>query len=118
MTRPRYPPLRSSSEFLEKLFCGSALAGQEFLPTLGDVGADLRIVEFKVVLELIDVHEAGERDAVLLEDDVRLAEVDPLHDGAEAVPSLGEGETFNPRTRLRGFDGYQLLWTDFPKLAS
>jgi len=37
------------------------------------MGTDLRIVEFEVALELVDVHEAGERDSVPLEDWV------PLH---------------------------------------
>jgi hypothetical protein len=68
-------------------------------------------VEIEVVLELVDVHEAGEGDAVLLEDHVLLVEVDALDDGTEGVPSLGEGETLDSRTWLWCSDGYQLLST-------
>jgi hypothetical protein len=98
-------------KFFEKLLCGPTLACEKLLATLGNVRPNLRVLEVEVVLEFIDVHEAGQRDPVLLEDDVRLAEVDPLHDGAETVSRLGEGEMFNHRTQLRRFNGYQLLST-------
>ena len=78
-------------------------------PVLGgaspDVGLDLGVAELEVVLELVDVHDPGERDAVLLEDHAFLVQVDALDDGAEGVPGLGEGKTLNHGTWLEGFNG-------------
>ena len=98
-TPPNLPVFRRLRlKLSQKLARRSALAGEKLLPALGDVSADLRILELEVVLELVNIHDAGERDAVLLEDHILLVQVHALHDGAERVPGLGEGETLDHRT--------------------
>ena len=78
-------PLGFPAKFIEEFLDGANLARQELLAAPGDIGPDLRILELEVVLELADVHDPSERDAVLLEDHVFLVQVDALDDGVEGV---------------------------------
>ena len=82
---------RARCELLEKLLGRPALAGEVFLVALADVLPDLRVPALEVILELVNVHQARDRDAVLFEDDVLLVEVDPLDQGAEVYAGLGQG---------------------------
>jgi hypothetical protein len=91
---------------------GAALSGLKFSPALRDVSPDLGIAHLQIVLELVDVHQAGQRDAVFLEDDVLLVDMHALDDGAEGVARFAEGEALDRRTRLRGSDSSQLLSGD------
>jgi len=77
------------SEFSENLLGRPALPGQILLVALFDMGANLGVLEFEVVLKLIDVHEASDWDAVLFEDDVFLVEMDPLDQGAKIDAGFG-----------------------------
>ena len=90
------------SEFLEELRCWATLAGEVLLVARADVGADLWIPNLEVVLELVDVHEANDRDAVLFEDEVLLVEADSFDYGAQIHSGLCQGESLN-------HDGFGLL---------
>ena len=61
-------PFRLRVELLQELLERPALAREEILTTLGDVRPNLGVLEFEVVLELVNVHDAGDGDPVLLED--------------------------------------------------
>ena len=58
------PP--SVSDLGDEVLNRSALSSQVVLVTLSDVLADLGVTELKVVLELINPHDAGNGNAVLL----------------------------------------------------
>jgi hypothetical protein len=78
------------AEFLEELPGWSALAREVFLVALSDMLADLRVLQFEVILELVDVHEPGHWDTILFEDDILLVEVDALDDRTEVDSGLCE----------------------------
>ena len=59
--------------------------------------ADLRVLEFEVVLECINIHEAYDGDTVLLENEVLLIEVDQLYQGPEMDAGLDDRETVKQR---------------------
>jgi len=57
------------TEFLK----GSTLACEIFLIALADVLAHFAVLELQVVLKLVNIHHASDRDAVLLKDEVFLS---------------------------------------------
>jgi hypothetical protein len=89
------------STFGAELFEGPTLPGEVLLVALSDMFADLGILQFEVVLELVDVHEPSDGDTVLFEDDILLVEMDALDHRAEVNSGLGERQTLNDdRTTL------------------
>ena len=65
-----------------------AFAGEVLTIALPDVSANLRIAQLEVVLELVDVHDAGDGNAIFLEDEVLLVETNPLDHGAKVDARL------------------------------
>jgi len=65
-----------------------AFAGEVLTIALPDVSANLRIAQLEVVLELVDVHDAGDGDAIFLEDEVLLVETNPPDHGAKVDARL------------------------------
>ena len=81
---------------LPKKFLGrQRFSIQMLLVTLSDLFLDFRVLELEVILELVDIHEAGDRDTVLFENDVLLAEVDPFDHRAEVNTSFGDWQAVN-----------------------
>ena len=52
-------------------------------------------MQLQVVLELVGVHDADDRNAVLLDDELLALDVRPLRDGAEVDAGLGDGQSLN-----------------------
>ena len=84
-------------EFGQELVRGAALSGEVFLTAGVDMRTDFRVLEFEIVFKLIDVHKTGNRDAILLQDDVFLVKVHPFNHGSEVNARLSNGETVNYR---------------------
>ena len=96
-------------ELLEQVRSGAALAGSVLLAALADVLADLGVSQLEVVLEFVGAHEAGDGNAVFLEDHVLPFEMDALYDRAEIDASFGDGKAMNHRRSgsFRGFAGHE-----------
>ena len=52
-------------------------------------------MQLQVVLELVGVHDADDRNAVLLDDELLALDVRPLRAGAEVDAGLGDGQSLN-----------------------
>jgi len=99
-SRPATPLRRPSlplAEFLEEFLGRAALAGEVLLAALSDVLADLRVPKLKVVLELMNVHDTGDGDAVLFEDDVLLVQVNSFDQGTKIDAGLRDRESLDRR---------------------
>src|SRR5579863_4631463 len=79
-------------EFSEELFDRPAFPGTLLVRALLDGSFDLWVPEFQVVFKLIGAHNAGNRDAVFLQDEVLLVTDDPANDLAEVDAGFGEGK--------------------------
>jgi hypothetical protein len=58
---------------------------------LANVLADLGILEFQLVLKLIGAHDAHDRDAVLLQDEILAIKVHTFDDSAKIDAGFGYG---------------------------
>jgi hypothetical protein len=67
------------------------------LVAFADVLAHPRVLEFEVVLKLVNVHDTGQGDAVFLKDEILLVEMDALDHGTKVDTSLSEREALNGR---------------------
>ena len=85
----------SRFELCEELLSRAALPGKILLITPPNVVSDPWVLELQVILELVNVHDGGNGDAVLFEDEVLLVEVDPLDQGSEIYAGLGNGEALD-----------------------
>src|SRR3974390_2921808 len=89
-------PLVPSSPQLGEEQAGVADAtGFGILAARGDLPVHLRIAELEVVLELVGVHDAGDRDAVLLEDEVFSVQMSLLDDRAEVDTGFCNGNAID-----------------------
>jgi hypothetical protein len=92
---PRDLTSLSLLEFSEELFGWPAFASQILLTALLNDGSDLGILQFQVILELVDIHQAGNGDTVFFKDEVLLVQMNPLNHSAEVNAGLSKGETLD-----------------------
>ncbi len=95
LTTPPGLPLRLLTEFLEEFLGRPTLAGKVLLIALADMFADLGVLKFQVILELVDIHQAGNGDTVFFKDEVLLVQMNPLNHSAEVNAGLSKGETLD-----------------------
>jgi hypothetical protein len=60
--------------------------------TPANVFTNFRIPEFEVILQLLGIEDAGDRDTIFLEDEIFLVDMRPADDLAEVYAGFGKGE--------------------------
>lgn len=82
----RYGCLSPPSFFLklnEKFPCGADTAGSGIRAALRDLLLYLRIAKFQVVFELVGAHEASDGNAIFLQDEILLVQMNAFDDRAK-----------------------------------
>lgn len=81
------------------------LAGNKLRVTPPNVLAHLGVMEFKIILHLIGAHDAGNRDAILLQDEVVTREISAFGGDSNSNRLLGRDIPF-PQTHSSHHAGW------------
>jgi hypothetical protein len=79
----------------EEFFGRSDVAGNVVSVALGDEFLDRGILEFQIIFKLVCVHEADDRNTVLLKNKVLMVEVGAFGQLAKVDACLGDRDVIN-----------------------
>jgi len=70
---------------------GAAFPGDKFCVALANVLTDLGVLKFQVVLKLVGAHDANDRNAVFLQDEILAIQADTFDDRPKIDAGFGYG---------------------------